>query len=141
MAQYTITYQVKDRVTHFCQYHVVWCPQYRRPILIDGVETRLAEIIQQVCQTWQAEIRLLEVRTDQVQLIVEVDPQYGIHRLMRQIKSTSSRLLRSQFPWLRSRVSTLWTNAYFVSTLGAVPPEVIAQYLDQQTWMNRLRTT
>jgi putative transposase len=137
MAQYTIHYQVKDHVTYFCQYHIAWCPQYRRPVLIDGADTRLKEIIQSVCQTFGAEIRHLEITADHVQLIVEVDPHYGVHRLMRQIKGRSSRLLRNEFPWLRSRLSTLWTNSYFVSTVGNVPPEVIEQYMDQQKWVKR----
>jgi putative transposase len=75
----------------------------------------------------------MEVLPDHVHLLVEVDPQYGIHRLVRQIKGRSSRLLRQEFPPLRSRLPTLWTNSYFVSTVGGAPLEVIKQYIAQQT--------
>jgi putative transposase len=69
---------------------------------------------------------------DHVHLLVEVDPQYGIHRLVRSIKGRSSRLLRQEYPWLKSRLPTLWTNAYFVSTVGSAPLDVIAQYIEDQ---------
>ena len=65
---------------------------------------------------------------EHVHLLVEVDPQYGIHRLVRAIKGRSSRLLRQEYPWLQSRLPTLWTNSYLVSTVGGAPLEVIKQY-------------
>ncbi len=67
-----------------------------------------------------------------VHLLVEVDPQFGIHKLVRKLKGRSSRLLRDEFRWLRSRLPTLWTNSYFVSTVGGAPLAVIKQYIEQQ---------
>jgi putative transposase len=101
-------------------------------VLVTGVDVRLKEIIQSVCAESKAEILELEVLPEHVHLLVEVDPQYGIHRLVRAIKGRSSRLLRQEYPWLRSRLPTLWTNAYFVSTVGGAPLEVIKQYIENQ---------
>ena len=70
--------------------------------------------------------------SDHVHLLVEVDPQFGIHRLVKNIKGKSSRLLRSEFGFLKSRLPTLWTNSYFVSTVGGAPLEIIKQYIEQQ---------
>jgi len=69
---------------------------------------------------------------DHVHALVEVHPQYGIHRLVKAMKGVSSRVLRSEFPWLRSRLPTLWTNSYFVSTVGGAPLSVIKQYIENQ---------
>ena len=80
----------------------------------------------------QAEIIELEIMPDNVHLLVSVDPQYGIHRLVRQMKGRSSRLLRQEFPALRSRLPTLWTNSYFVATVGGAPLSVIRQYIENQ---------
>jgi len=96
------------------------------------MDTRLKDIIQSVCTESHAELLKLEVMPDHVHLLVEVDPQYGIHRLVRQIKGRSSRLLRQEYPWLKSRLPSLWTNAYFVSTVGGAPLEVIKQYIENQ---------
>jgi putative transposase len=74
----------------------------------------------------------MEVMPDHVHMLVKVDPQFGIHRLVKYIKGRSSRLLRYEFPHLKSRLPTLWTNSYFVSTVGGAPLEVIRQYIEQQ---------
>ena len=73
-----------------------------------------------------------ETTPDHVRLLITVDPQYGIHRLVKQIKGRSSRLLRQEFPRLRSRLPTLWTNSYFVATVGGATVEVVKRYVENQ---------
>ena len=119
-------------VVYSCKYHVVWCPKYRRKVLINGVDERLKAILREVAEEQRAEIIELEVMPDHVHLLVEVDPQFGIHRLVRYMKGRSSRWLRQEFAWLRSRLPTLWTNAYFVATVGGAPLSVIKQYIENQ---------
>ncbi len=132
MSSYTIQYKSNNNVVYSCKYHVIWCPKYRRKVLVNGVDVRLKEIIQDVCTESRADMLELEVMPEHVHLLVEVDPQYGIHRLVRSIKGRSSRLLRQEYPWLKSRLPTLWTNAYFVSTVGGAPLEIIKQYIENQ---------
>lgn len=119
-------------VVYHCTYHVVWCPKYRRPVLAGPVATRLEELIRDVCQERDAPIRSMEIMPDHVHLLVTVDPQYGVHRLVKQIKGRSSRLLRQEFPSLRSRLPTLWTNSYFVATVGGATLEVVKRYVETQ---------
>lgn len=125
-------YLSNKNVVYNCQYHVIWCPKYRRSVLTDGVESRLQDIIQHVCDERQAQIIELEVMPDHVHLLVGVDPQYGIHRLVKGIKGRSSRLLRQEYPHLTSRLPSLWTNSYFVTTVGGTPLDVIKQYIENQ---------
>lgn len=128
-----LTYKSNRNVYYSCKYHVVWCPKYRRPVLRDtAIATRLETIIREVCQEHQAELLSLEVMADHVHLQVECDPQFGIHRLVRYIKGRSSRLLRQEFPVLKSKLPTLWTNSYFVSTVGGAPLSVVKQYIENQ---------
>ncbi len=127
-----IAYKSNRNVYYSCKYHVVWCPKYRRKVLVDATAERLTTIIHAVCWEHQAEVLSLEILPDHVHLLVEVDPQFGIHRLVRLIKGRSSRLLRQEFPKLKTRMPTLWTNSYFVSTLGGAPLSVIKQYIENQ---------
>jgi putative transposase len=69
---------------------------------------------------------------DHVHILCDVDPQFGIHRLVRLMKGRSSRLLRQEFKPLRTRLPTLWTNSYFVATVGGAPLKMIKQYIEQQ---------
>ena len=119
-------------VVYSCKYHVVWRPKYRRPVLVNGVDGRLKDIIRETCAEIHAELIEMEVMPDHVHLLVEVDPQYGIHRAVRLIKGRSSRLLRDEYPWLKSRLPTLWTNSYFVSTVGGAPLKTVRQYIENQ---------
>lgn len=127
-----VLFKSNRNVVYSCKYHVVWCPKYRRRVLVNGVDTRLKEIITETVFEFQADLIELEVMPDHVHLLVEVDPQFGIHKLVKHLKGRSSRLLRREFPALKSRLPSLWTNSYFVSTVGGAPLEIIRQYIENQ---------
>ena len=111
---------------------MVWCPKYRRSVLINGVDVRLKELMKETCDSLNVEIIEMEIMPDHVHILLEVDPQYGIHKAIKAIKGRTSRVLRQEFPWLRSRLPTLWTNSYFCSTVGGAPLSVIKQYIENQ---------
>ncbi len=127
-----VTLRSNRDVVFQCAYHVVWCPKYRRPVLDGRIEDRLKEIVSEVVVEKGAWLAALEVMLDQVHLRVEVDPQFGVHRLVKAIKGRSSRVLRAEFPHLKSRLPTLWTNSYFVATTGGAPWAAIKRYVEQQ---------
>ena len=119
-------------MVYSCKYHVVWCPKYRRKVLTDEIATRLKELIIETAEGINADVIEMEVMPDHVHLLIEVDPQYGINKAVRHIKGVSSHVLRSEFPSLKSRLPTLWTNSYFVSTVGGAPLSAIKQYIENQ---------
>ena len=127
-----VTARSNNNVVYRCAYHVVWCPKYRRPVIEGAVDERLKQIIREVCAERECNLIELETMPDHVHLLVECDPQYGIHRLVKQIKGRSSRVLRQEFDSLRSRLPTLWTNSYFVATVGGAPLGIIKQYVANQ---------
>jgi putative transposase len=121
-----------SKITYDCQYHVIWCPKYRRKVLQYGVDVRLKEILQEVATEKKATILEIEIMPDQVHLLVSVDPQFGIHKLIKFMKGRSSRYLRLEFPWLKKRLPTLWTNSYFVATVGGATLDIIKKYIEEQ---------
>jgi putative transposase len=96
------------------------------------MEIRLKEIIAEVIAEKGAWLIELEAMPDPVHLLVEVDPQFGVHRLVKAIKGWSSRVLREEFPWLKSKLPSLWTNSNFVATAGGAPLSVIKRYIETQ---------
>ena len=125
-------YHSNRNIVYSCKYHIVFCPKYRRKVLVNGVDVRLKELIQSIAAENHFEVIEMEIMPDHVHLLMEVDPQYGIHKAVKRIKGYSSRVLRQEFSWLRSRIPTLWTNSYFVSTVGGAPLSVIKQYIEDQ---------
>jgi putative transposase len=124
--------RTNNNVAFDCKYHVVWCSKYRRTVLENGADKRLKEILRDVAAERQAIVFEVEVMRDHVHLLVDVDPQFGIHRLVKLMKGRSSRLLRRDFKHCRTRLPTLWTNSYFVSTVGGAPLAIVKKYIESQ---------
>ena len=125
-------YKSNNNVVYSCKYHVVWCPKYRRKVLVGAVSDRLKDLIIQRCSEIQADLIEMEIMPDHVHLLIEVDPQYGINKAVRSIKGFSSHTLRKEFKELTTRLPTLWTNSYFVSTVAGAPLTAIKQYIENQ---------
>ena len=125
-------YKSNLNVVYSSKYHVVWTPKYRRSVLIGDIAARCESVIRQVAEKYKAEVIALEIMPDHVHVLVEIDPQFGIHRLVKNMKGVSSHTLRHEFRTLKSKLPTLWTNSYFVSTVGGSPLEVIKQYVENQ---------
>ena len=130
-------YKANNNIVYSCKYHVVWCPKYRRKVLVREVEQRLKELILSICENRQVEIIEIEIMPDHVHLLCEVDPQFGVHKVVKEIKGITSRLLRQEFKHLTTKLPTLWTNSYFVSTVGGAPLDVIRQYVENQKTSQR----
>ncbi len=124
--------KTSGRVVYSCRYQVVWCTKYRRKVLTDAAADRLREVLTETAAQQEMVIDALEIAPDYVRLSLEVTPQLGIHRAVKLLKATSSRILRQEFDQLRSRIPTLWTNAYFVCTGGGSPDAAIRRYLEDQ---------
>ena len=125
-------YRSNNNVVYSCKYHVVFCPKYRRRVLVDGVDERFREIAQQVADEMRFDIIEMEAMPDHVHMLLEADPQLGIHKAVKRIKGRTSHDLREEFPWLKRRMPSLWTNSYFVSTVGGAPLSIVKQYIESQ---------
>ena len=115
-----------------CKYHIVFSPKYRRKIIYYQLRKDIQQYIRDLCKWKGVEIIEGKMMPDHVHLLIEVDPQYGINRAVRHIKGSTSHTLRSEFPQLKSRLPTLWTNSYFVSTVDGAPLSAIKQYIENQ---------
>ena len=96
------------------------------------MDTRLKELLLGYAANLSADIMELEIMPDHVHILMEVDPQYGIHRAVKALKGYTSKILRDEFPFLKTKMPTLWTNSYFVSTVGGAPLEAVKQYIENQ---------
>jgi putative transposase len=133
-------YKSNNNVVYSCKYHVAWCPKYRRKVLAGAISERLKELIKHKSLEIKAGIIEMEIMPDHVHLLIEVDPQFGINRAVRSIKGFTSFTLRKEFKELTARLPALWTNSYFVSTVGGAPLSIIKQYIENQKTSERKKT-
>lgn len=115
-----------------CTFHVVWCPKYHRPVIKGDIDVRLKEITRQVCGERGAHIAELETMPDHVHLLIECDSQYGIHRLVKQIKGTVLSPAPSGVPAPAFAVADPLDEQLFVATVGGATVEVVKQYVANQ---------
>lgn len=113
-------------------YHFVWCPKYRRKILEGKIRKRLDELIRQKAADMNCEVISLAIAEDHTHLFIRAEPIISPNQLIGQIKGFTSKILRYEFPDLRSRLPTLWTRSYFVSTHGHVSDKLIQKYIEEQ---------
>lgn len=114
------------------QYHIVFCPKYRRKVLVGDVEAALKSLLLQKTQELGLEIKAMEVMPDHVHLFVSADPTDAPQRIVAQLKGFTSRMLREQFPSLQTRLPTLWSRSYFIASTGEVSAATIQRYIEMQ---------
>ncbi len=130
-------YRSTDKSLYSATYQVIWCPKYRRRVLVGRVEARVGEIIAEVVAHCSAGARVIEVKVmaDHVHLLVEIPPTVALSRAhLRWGKGRSSRLLRAEFVHLHLCPcgAVLWSTSWFVSTVGGAPLEVVRRYVENQ---------
>ena len=113
-------------------YHMVWCPKFRHPVLAGEVGQRLAELIPRIVAELGGEVLDLTVMADHVHLFVSFPPTIAINQIMYRIKGSTSHQLRKEFPALNSRLPSLWTRSYYAGTAGQVSAETIQRYIEAQ---------
>lgn len=124
-------YRRTNTTVSLINYHFVFCPRYRRKVLVGGVEKRFKELTQQICKELDIEILAMEVMPDHVHLFVNAPPTLSPSDIMAKIKGITSRHLRKEFKHLQ-HLQSLWTRSFFVSTAGHVSSETIKRYVESQ---------
>lgn len=114
------------------KYHIVWCPKYRRPVLVEGVADRLRDLLAERATELGMTIHALEVMPDHVHLFVGGDPTRCVAEIVNRLKGHTSRVLRQEFPSLRSRLPTLWSRSYYAGSVGHVSAATIERYIAEQ---------
>ena len=94
-------------------YQIIWCPKYRRKVLVDRVEIRLKELLHEKAAEINVTIENLEVMPDHIHLFVKSTPVNAPHYIVQQLEGYTSRVLQKEFPFLNSRLPTLWTRSYY----------------------------
>ena len=125
-------YRKNAGAVHSLKYHIVWCPKFRRPVLVDAVADRLRELLTEKAAELGMEIQALEIRPDHVHLFVEADPTRCVAEILNRLKGYTSRVLREEFPSLRSRLPTLWSRSYYAGSVGHVSTATVERYIADQ---------
>lgn len=125
-------YYSKGNLVYSCQYHVIFCPKFRRKILKNGIDQSLKQIILDNQEKHDYKILEMQIMEDHVHLLIDINPKIGIFSTVCSIKGFSSRYLRSKYPKLKGQLPCLWTRSSFISTVGSVSLETVKKYIQNQ---------
>lgn len=125
-------YHTSAHLIYNCKYHVIFCPKYRRKVLVDGVDARLKSIFLDTAARHCFTITDLEVMPDHVHLLIDCNPRYGIMQCVKDLKRESASQIKKDFPHLTSRLPNIWTRSTFIATVGSVSLDVVKRYIENQ---------
>lgn len=132
------TMATKDRLTanshsvFNISYHIIWCPKYRRKVLVDGIDARMKDVLTEKAAELGITIESMEVMPDHVHLFIKANPTLAVQHIVNQLKGYTSVVLRREFPKLKSRLPCLWSRSYYCETIGHISEETIIRYIEEQ---------
>ena len=126
-------YQATAGAVHSLGYHIVWCPKYRKRVLVGPVAARLTELLHAKAAENEWTIEAMELMPDHVHVFVRARPKDSPSFIANQFKGSTSHALRSEFGHLRTSLPTLWSKSFFVASVGRVSEDTIRKYIDEQT--------
>lgn len=128
----TARYATNAGAVFSLKYHLVWCPKYRRPVLVSPVDVRLKVLLGEIAVVYGMTVHAMDVMPDHVHLFVESGPTRSVAEMVNRFKGRTSRVLREEFPALRSRLPTLWSRSYYAGSIGTVSEATVRRYIESQ---------
>ena len=125
-------WQKSKTAVYNLSFHLIWCPKYRRPVLVDKIAIRLSELLKEKANFLDIEIVEQTIQPDHVHLFIRSKPTLATHYILNQLKGYSSRVLRKEFPSLKSRLPSLWTRSYYIDSVGKLNEHTIRRYIEEQ---------
>ena len=120
MAKYYRT----PHLVYDCKYHVIFCPKYRRKILVNGLDELVKSLFFKIAEQ--------KVMPDHVHLLISCNPRFGIMNCVRALKRYSAAPMREFDPSLEHRLPSIWTRSVFIATVGSVSLETVKAYIESQ---------
>ncbi|QUY40589.1 IS200/IS605 family transposase [Acaryochloris marina] len=118
------------------QYHLVACTKYRRKCITQPMLNKLDEIFRDTIKKWEGELIEFNGEPDHVHLLISVNPKVQPSKLVNNLKTVSSRLIRKEYAEHLNQVyrgkPIFWSRSYCVISCGGAPISVLKKYIQQQ---------
>ena len=116
-------------------YHFVWIPKYRNAVFKRPYAETLKAIIAKVAYDYEMEVAEIEVVEDHIHMMLMAEPRESPASIMQVIKSISAREFFRIYPQIKKEFfwgGKLWTNSYYVETVGNRNEAEVRQYVQDQ---------
>lgn len=115
-------------------YHIVWCPKYRKPILVDEIKTYLDDILRTISVTKGYTILALEIMPDHIHIFISAPPMDSPTSIVKVLKGVTGLRLFVKYPELKAKLwgGHIWSPSYYIGTAGHVSAKTIQKYIENQ---------
>jgi putative transposase len=114
-------------------YHIVWCPKYRKPILTGKIKEFVEEQIHTISATKGYEVLELQVLPDHIHLFISAPPIESPTGIVKVLKGVSGLRLFKLHPELKKEYwdGHIWSPSYYVGTAGQISAKTILDYINR----------
>jgi putative transposase len=124
--------QHTKHVTYKIAYHFVWCPKYRKSILVGKVARFVEAELRRLCDANHWEIGALHVQEDHIHIFLSALPSVAPSLIANTLKGISARQVFKQYPEVKKQVwgGSFWSRSYYVGTVGDMTEETVKKYIE-----------
>ena len=116
-------------------YQLVFVTKYRKQMFTTPeLKNKLKTILQSIADYKGVTIESIQVMSDHVQLLITFPPKFAASDVVKSFKGSSAREWFKAFPNDRKKLwkGHLWSNTFFMSTIGNVSKDIVEQYIKDQ---------
>lgn len=116
-------------------YQLVFVTKYRKQMFTTPeLKNKLKKILQSIADYKGVTIQSMDVMSDHVQLLITFPPKFAASDVVKSFKGSSAREWFKAFPNDREKLwkGHLWSNTFFMSTIGTISEDVVKQYIENQ---------
>lgn len=115
-------------------YHLILVIKYRRRVIDGDISMRLREIFEYISPKYNISLQALNHDEDHVHILFKGHPNSELSKFINAYKSASSRLIKKEFPNIRSSLwkENFWSRSFCLLTSGDAPIETIRKYIESQ---------
>lgn len=115
-------------------YHLILVTKYRRNVFTENISERAKEIFEYIAPNYKIELAEWNHDGDYIHVLFKAQPKTELSKFINAYKSSSSRLLKKEFPEIKQRLwkEMFWSRSFCLLSSGGAPIEVIQQYIRGQ---------
>jgi putative transposase len=124
--------QHTKHVTYKLAYHFVWCPKYRKKILVGRIATFLEQEIRRICVENNWLIGAVNIQPDYVHLFLSAPPSVAPSQIAHTLKGTTARKVFQCFPEIKKQLwgGAFWSRSYYVGSVGDMSIDTVLKYIE-----------
>ena len=116
-----------------CQYHIIFCPKYRRKAIYGKLRRDIGKYLRRLCGYKGVEIIEANACVDHIHMLLKIPPKMNISSFMGYLKGKSALMIFEEHANLKYKYGrrNFWSEGYYVSTVG-IHGATIKRYIREQ---------